>query len=390
MREALCGYSAGMTQIAFDLAVVGLGAVGGAALLAAARKGARVVGLDRFAPPHIHGSTHGETRIVRAAIGEGTVYTPFALRSFELTHQLEAETGEMLVNRCGMLVLGGRLPHATHAPVSFQETTLEAARLYAIPHELLAASEVRARFPAYATFDGEQAYFEPGAGMGYPERVVAAQIARARALNADVRLNCKVLSVTRDGSGVRVHTANGDILATRVIVSAGAWASNFLPTLVARRLAVTRQSLHWFEPPHDDTAFQPARMPVFIWNDLYGFPIASPGGGVKIATETMTAFVDPDAEREAVGERDINMLLPRVRSSFPQLGAHMKGATCLYTATPDFNFTVLAHPEIEGVTVVSACSGHGFKHAAGIGEAVACEALGEQATPLPAGWRSLK
>jgi len=58
-------------------------------------------------------------------------------------------------------------------------------------------------------------------------------------------------------------------------------------------------------------------MPVFIWNDLYGFPIASPGGGVKIATETMTAFVDPDAEREAVGERDISMLMPRVRSSFP-------------------------------------------------------------------------
>lgn len=378
-----------MTHASFDLAVVGLGAVGGAALLAAARKGASVVGLDRFAPPHIHGSTHGETRIVRAAIGEGTVYTPFALRSFELMHELEAETGDSLVNHCGLLVLGGTLPHATHVPVSFLETTLEAARQFSIPHEVLPAREVRARFPAYATFDGKEVYYEPGAGMAYPERVVAAQIARARALKAEVRLNTQVLSLAREGSGVRLHTTAGDVMAQRVVVCAGAWATEFLPAVIGKRLTITRQSLHWFEPPADASPYEPSRMPVFIWNDLYGFPIASPGGGVKIATESMTAVVDPDAPREAVSQRDIDILQPRVRAAFPQLGRPLKGATCLYTSTPDFNFTVLAHPDIEGVTVVSACSGHGFKHAAGMGEAVAMEALGTTATPIPHSWRHI-
>jgi sarcosine oxidase len=378
-----------MSDKSYDLAVIGLGAVGGSALLTAARAGARVVGFDRFSPPHIMGSTHGETRIVRAAIGEGTVYTPFALRSFELMHQLEHETGDTLLNRCGLLVLGGGLPHATHVPVGFLDTTIEAARTYSIPHELLPASEVRKRFPAYETFDGKQAYYEPGAGMAFPERVVAAQIVRARALKAKVKLDTQVIAVEPDGSGLSVRTSAGSWKVRRAVVCAGAWVPHFLPAAMARTLSVSRQSLHWFQPPAEASAFMPERMPVFIWNDLYGFPIAAAGGGVKIATETLTDVVDPDATRIPVTQRDIDILSPRVRTTFPGLGRHLQGATCLYTSTPDHHFAIVAHPEIEGVTVASACSGHGFKHAAGIGEAVACEALGIMATPIPESWRRI-
>lgn len=378
-----------MSDKSYDLAIIGLGAVGGSALLTAARAGARVIGFDRFRPPHTMGSTHGETRIVRAAIGEGMVYTPFALRSFELMHQLEHETGDTLLNRCGLLVLGATLPHATHVPVGFLETTQDAARKYDIAHEMLPASEVRRRFPAYQTFDGAQAYYEPGAGMAFPERVVAAQIARARSLRAEVKLDTQVIAVEPEGGGVRVRTAAGTWHVRRAVVCAGSWAPRFLPAAMARSLSVSRQSLHWFQPPAEASAFMPERMPVFIWNDLYGFPIAAAGGGVKIATETLTDIVDPDAERSPVTQRDIDMLSPRVHATFPQLGTHMKAATCLYTSTPDHHFAIVAHPEIEGVTVVSACSGHGFKHAAGIGEAVACEALGIMATPIPESWRRI-
>jgi sarcosine oxidase len=139
----------------------------------------------------------------------------------------------------------------------------------------------------------------------------------------------------------------------------------------------------------DASAFEPARMPVFIWNDLYGFPIASPGGGVKVATENMTARFDPDATRRPVDTEDMATILPRVRAAFPQLGAHLRGATCLYTATPDSHFWIAPHPDVAHLTVVSSCSGHGFKHAAALGEAVAGEAMGFTATPLPAAWRKL-
>lgn len=370
----------------FDIAVVGLGAVGGAALLAGARARAKVVGFDRFAPPHVFGSTHGETRIVRAAIGEGAVYTPFAQRSFELWDKLSVETGETLVRRCGLLVLGGVLPHATHVPLGFLETTIAAARSYGIAHEILTGAQVRARFPAYDQFADERAYFEPGAGYGDPERVVAAQLSRASALGAQMRLNAPVVSIARDGGGVMVRTERETVRAAHVVLAAGAWTAGFLPQAFQRQLSVTRQSLHWFALPANAADYEPSRMPVFIWNDLYGFPIASPGGGVKIATETMHAVAHPDDMQREVTREDIDIVSPRVRAAFPALGAHLRGATCLYTSTPDFNFWVGPHPQIEHVSVVSACSGHGFKHAIALGEAVVQRALALPGLAIPSAW----
>jgi sarcosine oxidase len=370
----------------FDIAVVGLGAVGGAALLAAARGGAKVAGIDRFAPPHELGSTHGETRIVRAAIGEGAAYSPFALRSFELWDQLSAEIEDSLVTRCGLLVLGGVLPHATHVPAGFLQTTIDAALSFGIAHEVLGADAVRARFPAYARFDGERAYFEPGAGFARPERVVAAQLRRAQGLGATVRLNAPVVSIAKDGAGATVRTAGETFHAAHVVLAAGAWVPGFVPGTVARRLSVTRQTLHWFEPPAEASAFEPERMPVFIWNDLYGFPVAAPGGGVKVATETLSSTADPDAPRHAVTPEEIDIVSPRVRAAFPALGKHVRAAACLYTSTPDFNFWVGPHPELDAVTVVSACSGHGFKHAAALGEAVVARVLGTSGVAIPAAW----
>lgn len=366
----------------FDLAVVGLGAVGSAALVAAARAGARVVGIDSFSPPHALGSTHGETRIVREAIGEGVEYTPFAQRSFALWDQLSAECGETLVVRCGLLVLGETIPHATHLPDGFLQSTISTARASQIAHEVLSAAQVRARFPAYATFDGARAYFEPGAGMANPERIVAVQLARAIELGAEVRVNCPALSLAQDGSGVLIRTQSDTIRAGRVILAAGAWTGGFLPPEHVSRLTVTRQTVHWFAPPPEPADFAPERMPVFIWDDLYGFPIASPGGGIKVATEALNSETAPDEVR-AVDAEDLALVLPRVRAAFPQLGAHLRSATCLYTSLRDSRFWLGPHPEMEKVTVVSACSGHGFKHAAAVGEAAVG---GPLALPIPTAW----
>jgi sarcosine oxidase len=369
------------------LAVIGLGAVGGAALLAAARARTKVIGVDQFAPPHERGSTHGETRIVRAAIGEGENYSPFAKRSFELWDQLAEETKTQLVNRCGCLVLGGTLPHATHVPAGFLETTIQAARTHAIPHEILAGPEIRRRFPAFSAYEGEKAFFEPGAGMAFPEAVVAAQLKRASALGADIRLNEPVLGVERDGQGVVIRTRTEKIHADRAILAAGAWTKDFLPPDLARKLTVTRQTLHWFDTANS-SVYEPSAMPVFIWNDLYGFPRAGAGAEVKIATEALDAVADP-AHRQTVQPADIDAIRARVARHFPALGPLTRSTTCLYTSTPDFNFWVAPHPQIPALTIVSACSGHGFKHAAALGEAVAAQALDRPGLEIPGAWAEL-
>jgi sarcosine oxidase len=81
----------------FDSIVVGLGAVGSAAAYQLARHGEDVVGIDQFSPPHTFGSSHGDTRIARQAVGEGEQYTQLSLRSFELWRQIEIDIGEQLL-----------------------------------------------------------------------------------------------------------------------------------------------------------------------------------------------------------------------------------------------------------------------------------------------------
>lgn len=369
-------------MLSCDLAIVGLGAVGSAALLAAARAGVDAVGIDRFSPPHDQGSTHGETRIVRAAIGEGAAFTPLALRSFELWDQLHGETGVDLVDRCGALILGGAIPHVTHVQAEgFLRTTVDAARAYAIPHELLSAATVRTRFPAFETYDGGDIYFEPGAGLAYPERVVATQLAQAERRGARIVRDAKVDAVTQTGAEVCVRTAVGDISAKRALVCAGAWTKDFAP--VAGDLTVTRQVMHWFDVTRDRPLHRPDRMPVFIWGGVYGFPmVGGPDEGLKIATEDMAATVDPDSVSRAADAADIARIEALVRDRFPRLGRHLRAATCLYTSTPDARFRAGRHPAMDRVTVVSACSGHGFKHSAAVGEMLAL-APAEQRWPHP-------
>src|SRR5688572_21939039 len=124
-----------------DVIVIGLGAIGSAVACALARRGARVVGIDRFHPPHEHGSSHGRTRITRLAVGEGAAYVPLVQRSHVLWRELEAETGLALMRRTGVLLLASQAAAAGafHSQVGFFERTVGLARSFAITHELLTA-----------------------------------------------------------------------------------------------------------------------------------------------------------------------------------------------------------------------------------------------------------
>src|SRR5919112_944202 len=92
----------------YDTVVVGLGAMGSAAVYQMAKRGNKVLGIDRFPPPHANGSSHGESRIIRQAIGEGEQYVPLVLRSYELWREIEQETGKELLKITGGLTLESR------------------------------------------------------------------------------------------------------------------------------------------------------------------------------------------------------------------------------------------------------------------------------------------
>ena len=140
----------------YEVAVIGLGAAGAATLYQLARRGVRAVGIDRFSPPHVYGSTHGDTRITREAIGEGEAYTPLVRRSHAIWRELEAETGADLLTQCGGLIIeaagGGAAGHHRH---EFLASTIACANRYHVKHELLSAADVAGRFPQFA-LDGDE------------------------------------------------------------------------------------------------------------------------------------------------------------------------------------------------------------------------------------------
>ena len=369
-----------MTEQA-DFVVVGLGAMGSAVLYQLAKRGANVIGIDRFSPPHRMGSSHGETRVTRQAVGEGRDYAPFVLKSHRIWRELEADTGERLLNECGVLVMApgtGQTSH--HGKPDFVARSIEVARDFDIVHEVFDGAEVARRFPQVLGLAGnEKAYYEPGGGFVFPERCISAQLNRASQLGAGIRTGVEVLSIDQPGSGsVRIETSNGTIEAGHVVVSAGSWTAPLLGAPFERLLTVNRQLLHWYELD-DLTAYGP-EAPAFIWmhgatdvDYFYGFPPLPGEHRIKVATEqyetrttadSINREVDP-AESAAMYRKHVQ---GRLAGAKPDV-AH--AAACLYTVTPDQGFIIDRHPRQDRVFVISACSGHGFKHSAGIGDAVA-------------------
>lgn len=370
-----------------DIAVIGLGAMGSAALYQLAKRGAKAVGIDRFTPPHSEGSTHGETRITRRGIGEGTAYVPLAMRSHELWREIEAESGQSLLHEVGSIIISEH-DDAVVRPgrTAFIRRSIEAAQRYGVPHEVLPADEIRRRFPGFTPVDSEIGYFEPGGGYVLPERCVAAQISLAQQHGAEAKLGAQVIAITPVGTGVELALSNGEMLQTgQVIVSAGAWAPGLLGEPFASLLRPVRQVMHWFGLAPDAPA-EWREAPVFMWPHgesedgfFYGFP-SRDGLSVKTADEYYGPASDPDRIDRKVPESD----------SLRMYGAHVAGrlagvtprvvktATCIYTVSPDNAFVIDRHPDHAAILVASPCSGHGFKHSAAIGESLAQWALDGQ------------
>jgi sarcosine oxidase len=377
--------------ITADVVVVGLGAVGSAALYQSAKRGAKVIGIDRFVPPHDQGSSHGETRITRQAIGEGREFVPLVLRSDEIWEELEVASGLSLMTRNGGLVLASAGIHGSHhGSNAFLAETVDAAKSFGIPHEQLSTDEIRYRFPQFRLTAGELGYFEPGAGFLRPETCVETQIAQAQKLGGLVVTSETVRALRQIGSAVEVTTDKSVYSAAKVILSAGPWIAKFLPPEYAPSFLVYRQTLCWFALERSSELYNSDRFPIFIWitgdelqDMLYGFPaIDGPSGGLKVATETYEHTVDPDAvPRDVSPESVTRMHSHYIATRLPNVSSRcLRTATCLYTVTPDAKFVIDYADPNGNILFASACSGHGFKHSPAVGEALAQLALGLPST----------
>ncbi len=351
----------------FDVVIVGLGAMGSATAYHLARRNLRVLGLDRFTPPHTFGSSHGQTRIIREAYYEHPLYVPLVQRAYACWTELEQELGQPLFLQTGGLMIGP--PEST-----LVRGAHDSARLHHLSYEVLSAAEIHRRFPALCPDEEMIAVWESRAGILSPEQCVEAHLELAKRHGALLQFGETVTSWEGQGTGVRVVTSQGQYQADRLILSAGPWITRLVPEL---RLPLwgERQVVLWFEPAAHPEYFSPQYCPITLWEYaperiVYNFPDL--GQGIKAGLHHEGEAATPESIRRTIAPEEIELVRTQMARFIPWANGALRASTaCLYTNTPDWHFLLDFHPACAQVLLVSPCSGHGFKFASVIGEIVA-------------------
>lgn len=363
----------------YDVIVAGLGAMGSSSAYQLARRGCRVLAIDRYYPPHSNGSSHGRARVMRLAIGEGEHYTPLSKRSYELFRELETRTGNRLLEVTGMLTISAIDRSVIQTEGHFFDNTVQSARKHDIPHDLLDARQVRARFPQFKIEDDQRAYFEYDAGYLRPEECVRTQLSIAQQLGCHLHLNEQVKRVFATESGAGVETNQDTYYAASVVLTAGPWLAELLEHSYAPLFQPFRQVQYYFDTSGVSDQFSCGAFPIFFWqlpgadNWMYGFPALDGLDALSLGVPNRTPPVTPATIDRSINDSTITAVYENyVSRYFHNVSDRcIKAETCLYTATPDGEFVIDRHPSSKHIIVCSPCSGHGFKHSAAIGEAVA-------------------
>lgn len=328
-------------------------------------------------------------------MGEGSQYLPFVARSHEIWRELEAQTGQPLLYQPGLYLIAPKDASRTGGGHwdRFVERTAVIAQNANIPFEIRTPTAVRAHQPPILVDDRYNIGFEPTGGVVMCELAIETQLTLARQLGAAIHPNEPVLDVAFDAYTVTVTTAQNSYQAAKAVVAAGAWMSDFMPAQHKEQLSVTRQVVYWFEV-EDPTLFFVDHFPGIIWQgeelaDYAGvFPMIPDGlPGIKLLTEQFVETTDPHTVSRTVSAAEIEtyyqtIISGKVAAITPNC---IKATVCLYTNTPDDHFIIDYHPDSERVILASPCSGHGFKHSASLGEAMAQLALnGESKRDLSA------
>ncbi|MEF0941461.1 N-methyl-L-tryptophan oxidase [Rhizobium sp. BR 362] len=370
----------------FDVAVIGLGAMGSAALSFLSARGVKTIGIDAHFPAHALSSSHGDSRLIRLGYFEDPSYVPLLQRAYENWRALEARLRADVLTITGVLQIG--------KPESkIVSGTLASCKLHHLPYEELDRKAMATRFPVFALEEGEMAVLDPQGGYLRPETAVMGYLKLAAEDGAVLHFGEKVTAIAPDDAGVTISSAVGRYRARKVIVSTGSWIAELVPQLREHANPI-RQVVAWYQP-RDGFVTQPHRMPAFLRDEgkegsYFGFP-AIGVDGVKVGRHAhFMEPIDPNRANPPVNDRDKALLDNFIAKRLPAAaGVRVNAVTCRYTMLPSEDFLIDHMPGEPHVVVASPCSGHGFKFTSVVGEILADLAL-EGGTGLPTSAFSFK
>jgi sarcosine oxidase len=360
-----------------QVVVAGLGGMGSAAAASLARRGCRVIGLERYWPTHDHGSSHGESRAIRLAYFSDPAHVPFAQEAYSLWQRLERDSGTELLTPCDAVIVG---------PENGQElrASITVAEQLGMPCEVLTPSEVSSRWPTLTPPPSSLTFVDHSQGIIQPETTVSANLRLAAEHGADLHFRTPVDSWSSTANGVIVHTPSDSFAADHLVITPGAWASDILAA-PAIPMEVGRLVQVWVRPAADLALFAADRHPRFALEDESGrvasgftlLPgqsliklafIKGPDASTPASPSNFRRYASPEEAERVVDF--VSQLIPALRG---QPSERSRG--CIYARTPDDNFVIGPHPDYDNVTIGAAFSVHGFKFVPVVGEILADLAL---------------
>jgi sarcosine oxidase len=362
--------------------VIGGGVAGLATAWQLARTGGQRIGVvERFRLGHTNGSSHGAGRITRTSYTD-SVYMRLALQAHaEEWPRLERDAGVKLIHACDGAFFGP-------AGSAFDSYVAAAAEVDA-GVELIDVAEARRRFPLFRFPDAAGVLHDHTAGV-----VAAADTIRALATRCSVEgvftlEDTRVLSIDPSHDPIVVDTDRGQLLAERLVITAGAWLPALRPEF-APRLTVRRQSVGYFRIDAPEDSVQPGAFPVWIHTGspdnsygYYGLPQFGAAGIKAGHHQTGGASQDPDGDAAASAETLAHIEAFLREQLSVRVLARVHAETCLYTNTDDEDFILGRLPDDERIVIGSPCSGHGFKFAPLTGRILA-ELSRDGVTSVPA------
>jgi sarcosine oxidase len=351
----------------YDVIVLGLGVIGSAAAYWSAKRGARVLGLEKFELGHARGSSHDRSRIIRLSYFT-PAYVQLAKEAYRAWASLENDAGEELIFKCGGLDIGPR-----DSPVRMS-AHVDSMRACGVAFEELDAAEIRKRWPCWRVGDEVHGLFQAEAGIVAAERATDALRRAATGFGATLRDRTPLTSLRTAAGEIDVEAGGRRYRAGKLIVAAGAWTNDALAHFgQSLPIEVTKEQVSYFVP-RDPAAFTFGEFPIWIWMDepsFYGFPIFGERKTVKITQDSAGKAVDAQARGF---EEDVE-ITTRVKGFLERylpaaLGPVELVKTCLYARTPDRGFVIDSLPGHPNVSVAVG-DGHAFKFGSLIGRILA-------------------
>lgn len=358
----------------FDVGVIGIGAMGSMTAWHLAKRGLSVLGFEQFGLGHDRGASAGESRLIRTAYKRGPQYVNLLKLAHPLWTELQDEAGVNFFKLCGNVTIGK--PDA--ADVSGILTSAESEK---IDIEVLSYQEATDRCPAWRVREGEIAVLDHKAGLIRPEVAVVSAAKQAEMHGATILRETEVLSIDPHSSGVWIRTSRGDFHVQKVIVTAGAWASRFVPS---GKVWPQRISLYWFLAK-DASIYQVDRFPPVL-RTLNGHTMnvfgTFDGCMVKAGIGASNPVEDP-GDIWTVPRPEMARLQGILAEYYPDIHPEPVRVSCYVDGFAENRTPFITVSRNGNVLTAAGFSGHGFKFAPVFGQALADIATqGKTALPV--------